>query len=673
MGFGWKFERAGRILTWGAILAILIAFLPVLPSNVVRGAGWLILSPDEGKIGDRIGVDGAGFVSGQTVRVYFSSDSASVGDGIGSKVTAYETIGEGRTDASGSFYERLYFMVPGELTDGQVQKNVTEGDYYIYVTYPGSGRIVAAAKFCVPGPTVLSPSRGRIGDWVGINSSGLKSGDAIYIFFSSQKASIGQYIDGQVTIYQSAGTALVTADGTLGGGVACRIPDRLTSGKFGEDVHGGEYYFYITYYVTRTKIATVSRFVVLDGEIQLEPAEGAVGTEVKISGQGLRSTQKIMVKYDGEEVGIASGDRVTDSAGRFNCAFIVPEGTSGYHVIVASDVTGNKPEAHFRVKPRIMLAPTSAIVNQLVEVRGSGFGEVESLTLMVNGERLATSPAIVTTNHLGGFTFSFAAPPAAVNTTAKVEVSDKAANRAEAPLTVLPLPPAAASITLTPVTSLVSPGYVGQQVTVDGTRFRPGTAVEVTYGREETITTLKSNTDSQGSFSTTLVIPPSPAGAYTITATDGTNTASATFVMESSGPVPPTPLLPKVASAAERVTFFDWDDVQDPSGVTYSLQIATDPEFTGMVLEKKGLTTSEYVLTAAERLKPMGQENPYYCRVKAIDRAGNEGVWTPGVPFFVGLAGAPMANWVKFTLIGLGVVLVGVVALWVLKVAPFRR
>jgi hypothetical protein len=58
--------------------------------------------------------------------------------------------------------------------------------------------------------------------------------------------------------------------------------------------------------------------------------------------------------------------------------------------------------------------------------------------------------------------------------------------------------------------------------------------------------------------------------------------------------------------------------------------------------------------------------------VKAIDRAGNEGVWTPPVPFYVGLAGAPMANWLKFTLIGLGVVLVVVVALWVRKVVASR-
>jgi hypothetical protein len=207
-------------------------------------------------------------------------------------------------------------------------------------------------------------------------------------------------------------------------------------------------------------------------------------------------------------------------------------------------------------------------------------------------------------------------------------------------------------------------------VTVDGTKFKPKTTVEVIYGEEEKTITV--DTNSRGSFSTTLTIPPGPAGTHTITATDGTNTASATFVMESNAPPLPAPLLPKVASAAEEVTYFDWGDVPDPSGVTYTLQIATDAEFTGIVLEKKGLTASEYVLTQAERLKAMGQETPYYYRVKAIDGAGNEGVWTPPVLFYVGLGGAPMANWFKFTLIGLGVVLVGVVAFWVRKVATLH-
>jgi hypothetical protein len=668
MRLWWKYEKASRILTWGAILALLLAFTPVLPAGVAGGAGLLTLSPDEGRIGDLIEVDGAGFASDQAIQIYFSSNLAGVNDEISVEVKAYEIVGETTTITGGLF--SIHFSVPGTLTDGQVPGSVTNGYYYLYAAYRGLKRIVAVAEFFVTGPIVLSPNRGRIGDWIAINGTGLKAGDTISIYFSSKKASVGQHIDQEVTIYQSVGTAPVATDGTLGGGVGFQIPSKLTSGKSEEDVHGGEYYFYTAYYATRTNIDTVSRFVVVDGEIQLEPAEGTVDTEVKIYGQGLRGNQKIMVKYDGESISITSGDNATDATGQFSCNIIVPESTSGYHVIVVSDVAGNKPEANFLVKPKIMLSPASVVVNQSVEVRGAGFGEVEDITLMVNGVRRATNPAVVTSNHLGGFTFSFTAPSSAANTTAKVEVTDKAGNKAEAELTVLPLPPTAASISLTPVTNLASPGYVGMSVTVDGTNFKPKTTVEITYGEEKTITV---DTNSRGSFSTNFTIAPGPAGSYTITATDGTNTASTTFIMEANAPPPPLPLLPKAASAAEEVTYFDWGDVSDPSGVTYTLQIATDTEFTRVVLERKGLTASEYVLTGAEQLMASGEETPYYWRVKAIDLADNEGEWTPPVLFYVGRGGAPMANWFKFTLIGLGVVLVGVVAFWVRQVLISRN
>jgi hypothetical protein len=671
MHFRWQYEKAGRILTWGAILALLLALAPVLPSSVAEGAGLLTLSTDEGRIGDRIRVDGAGFGSyQQVVGIYFSSDRAGVGGKIDAEVTAYKNVGVTWPDDDGSF--SVDFSVPGGLTDGQVQKSVINGSYYVYAAYVNSKLIVAAAKFFVPGPIVLSLSRGRIGDWISLNGAGLNSGATIYIYFSGNKASVGQYIGQQVTIYQLVRTVSVAADGTLGGGVGFQIPSTLTSGKSEDDVHGGDYYFYVTYSAAQTQIAIISRFVVLDGEIRLEPAEGTAGAEVKIYGQGLRSNQKITAKYDGEDISITSGDSTTNSTGQFNCVIIVPESISGYHVIAVSDVTGNKPEANFLVRPAITLSPASAIVNQLVEVRGTGFGDMQSLTLTVNGEVLATKPAIVTSNHLGGFTFSFAAPSAAVNTTAKVEVSDEEANQAEAQLTVLPLPPTPASISLTPATSLASPGYVGMQITIDGTKFQPNTAVEVAYD-EETVTAVEITSDSRGSFSTTFIIPPGPAGTHTITAADGTNTASADFIMESSAPLPPTPLLPKVASAAEDVTYFDWKDVADPSGVTYTLQIATDAEFTNIMLEKTGLTASEYDLTPAEQLTAMGQATAYYCRVRAIDGAGNEGAWTAPVPFYVGLAKPPMANWIKFTLIGLGVVLVGVVAFWVRRIIIARR
>ncbi|MFC1994745.1 kelch repeat-containing protein [Chloroflexota bacterium] len=70
---------------------------------------------------------------------------------------------------------------------------------------------------------------------------------------------------------------------------------------------------------------------------------------------------------------------------------------------------------------------------------------------------------------------------------------------------------------------------------------------------------------------------------------------------------------------------FDWTDVLDnPSAVSYSLQVDNDSDFSSLVLEKSGLAASEYTVGIAEYL-PGGD---YYWRVKAEDSAGNASVWT---------------------------------------------
>ncbi len=73
--------------------------------------------------------------------------------------------------------------------------------------------------------------------------------------------------------------------------------------------------------------------------------------------------------------------------------------------------------------------------------------------------------------------------------------------------------------------------------------------------------------------------------------------------MESEAPPMPMPLLPEVATTTEAEAYFDWTDVTDPSGVSYALQIASDKDFTTIVLEKKGLTNSEYTITEEEKLQ----------------------------------------------------------------------
>jgi hypothetical protein len=95
--------------------------------------------------------------------------------------------------------------------------------------------------------------------------------------------------------------------------------------------------------------------------------------------------------------------------------------------------------------------------------------------------------------------------------------------------------------------------------------------------------------------------------------------------------------------------------------MTYHLQVASDRNFASMVLEKKGLTESEYTLTGEEKLAAVKKEVPYYWRVKAIDDAANESEWSAPWSFYVGFAFA-MPGWAIYILVGLSIVVIGFIA-----------
>jgi hypothetical protein len=204
------------------------------------------------------------------------------------------------------------------------------------------------------------------------------------------------------------------------------------------------------------------------------------------------------------------------------------------------------------------------------------------------------------------------------------------------------------------------------ELTLKGTAFAANATVDITYSNnDETIPIATNPTDNYGSFQMSFTIPPSSAGDHDITVTDGTSTATVTFIMESQPPLMPIPLLPEGASTAEAETYFQWEGVDDISQpVTYTLQVASDSDFTNIVLEKKELTTLEYTLTGEEQLASTEKDSPYYWRVKAVDSASNESAWTYPISFYVNVSWGALPSWLWYILSGLGAVLLGILGFW---------
>jgi hypothetical protein len=500
----------------------------------------------------------------------------------------------------------------------------------------------------------LVPSSGTTGDEdIEIECSGFTAGETVYFYFSSESASVDEEIDTDVINYERVA---VEYDVDAAFSAFFDVPSRLTDGDEDEDVSSGTYYVYAAY--DDDVIVAKDTFSVSVISVSISPVKGVVGTEVKITGSGFEGNEDIdEIRFGNSPVDISRGDEDTSSSGAFTSYILVPESAKGSYTITV-EVAGDEATAKdkFTVEPAMTISPTSGAVGDSVKVTGTGFAKSKDVTITFDGDEVGTDE----TDTYGSFEATFKVPEVAPGSH-DVEAEDAANNSKKAQFTIT------TNISISPVTSQASPGYVGMDVTISGSGFKPNSQITVTYATEPAVVATATS-DAKGAFSATFKVPPSGAGAHTITATDGTNSMPVTFTMESTPPPIPPPLLPMMGVKAKALAYFDWEDVTDDSmPVTYTLQIATDANFTSLLLEKTGLTTSGYTLTEAEKLESTGKEAPYYWHVRAVDAASNASVWTGAGEFYVGFAfGFPeLKGWVLYALIGAGALLLFFLGFWV--------
>lgn len=185
-------------------------------------------------------------------------------------------------------------------------------------------------------------------------------------------------------------------------------------------------------------------------------------------------------------------------------------------------------------------------------------------------------------------------------------------------------------LTPAPETTIVlSPveGHVGMDLTFTGSGFAIDDEVVVMYEGDEAAT---ATTDDTGRLEVVFAVPKSRWGARLVTAKDGEgNEASAIFIMESDAPPVPELVSPADGERVDFVDSFEWSEVEDPSGVYYSLQVSAsadrtaDGEFVDPIVSVAGLADPSYTLED-EALS----HGTYYWIVQAVDGAENESWWT---------------------------------------------
>ncbi len=503
----------------------------------------------------------------------------------------------------------------------------------------------------------VSPREGRIGDRIEINGAGFKEDDSVFIYFSSQKAELGDLIDTDVTAYEHLFVVTTDEGGSFERVYAFFLPDALTDGEDVEDVHDGIYYIYAVYFRSYQIVASAVLFV-LDGEISLDIEEGVVGTEVEISGVGLRPEQSITIQYDEADITTSGGDSQSDKNGDFTCTIVIPESSAGRHVITAVDETGNTPDTEFTVTPMITVDPTEQLTGSEVQVIGTGFAARGDITITLDGEEVTTTPLPLSANHYGSFEGSFLVPTSGSFGDRTVEARDDSSNKAQAQLAIQ------GGIMVSPTTSLTSPGYAGMELIIRGSGFNIGSTVTITYSDNGEDTPVTTVTTDDGDFRVEFIVPPSAAGSHNITADDGTSTVTAIFIMEAKSPPTPIPLLPEVAATTGARAHFDWTDVSDDSGISYTLQVAVDTNFNAILLNRAGLETSEYTLTEEEKLASSQEDAPYYWRVKAVDGALNDSGWTYPRLFYIGFSWSALPVWAWYVLGIIVAAVLGILGYW---------
>ena len=366
------------------------------------------------------------------------------------------------------------------------------------------------------------------------------------------------------------------------------------------------------------------QFAVKPG-LTVSPQKGPVGTNVTVQGRGFaRNEEGIELYFNGKT--IESNIRANDS-GSWQTSFQIPASTRGEHKIDAEGGVSRLWEvipATFRVTAEISIDKSSGIAGDTITVTGSRFGPYEKgIKILFGGEAVVTG---IKANSSGEWEASFTVPemPAGeYSVTAEGESTPKE-DVGELSFEIK------AEIVLS-----AHEGHVGMDLTVTGRGFAADEEVVIMYDGSQVATV---EPDDKGSFEVIFSVPESKYGERLVTAGyDGGNHANAIFTMESVPPPIPALISPasgsRVGLVGKVTPTFKWSEVEDSSGVYYSLQIATGADFTApfIIVSVADLTGVSY--TPAEAL-PNGT---YYWRVQAVDGAENESGWTSAYSFRVGL------------------------------------
>ena len=654
------------------VLANLTILLPVLP--VSAASVPVTLSPVSGPPGSQVIASGTAFTPGNLYSVTFTLKFVPT------------VVATGTVPAGGSV--GAVFLVP----------ILPRGQYSVTITTSTDTTKTPAPTFTITPQIFLSAASGVAGDRINVSGNGFNATQSISIYFDNQDVAVTTS-DSQGTFSNIAVTIPPTASGShtmlakdLSGSspnvtfsIGSKIILSATEGTVGSTIkvsgNGFTAYQTIAFLIDnlslgKTTIADASgkfnnfsliiptisggnhtikaqdpqnipfnpattSFSVIPS-ITIQPNNGPVGTKVTITGKGFAamSNNPIVITYNGVVVATSPASLSADGYGNFFATFTIPSGTGNTGTVTASD-SFDTLSTSFSTVATITVNPLSGPVGTIITATGIGFKENTAINISYDNTEAGTA----TTDADGKFTTTFPVL-ASITGTHQITITDQVSILKSA-FDVIP------EVKINPTSD-----SVGQDININGTGFFASSDITVNYDTDQI---AKTTTDTNGTFTVGFKAPTSKSGDHQIIVTDSTNTITSDFSIASISVPPPSLLLPHSLTKASKTPTLDWQNVNDPNGVTYSLQISKDATFGILVLQKDGLKTPEYKLTAQETLDSVSKDMPYYWRVKAVDGALNESKWSSPFTFYVGTVVPTRVYYVG--VVGL-VLIVGVIAYW---------
>jgi len=637
----------------------------------------LTITPTSGASGDTLTLTGTGFAGGNTT-FYFNGQlldrsvtvpttGASAGKFSTTIVVPATTSGEHTITAKDSSGEAsAKFTINQQITVSpttpvSVGDNITiTGNGFavnqsVVITIDGTQIAVdvtttSSGSFTVTFPMPNAPKGARtIGVKVG---TGTASTATITVRekiteFTPKSGPRGSVITIKGTGF-TPGTAAITLDGVSIGNVTVENNGVLAASvtipataAFGERT---------------VAVQGITQTFTVDPEISVSPDSGTMDDTITVTGNGFRPGKTVtFILDDLYSLGTSPGTVVTKEDGSFTATFKVPNLPQGEHTIKVSDGddTGYKSgSGQFTINQKIyQMSSSDGKAGDTLSIVGTGFAPNKRITVSFGSQVVSTTPSLVTTGEFGSFSADFTIPAMpAGNITITVTDGTNSA-------TAIYALKVTADISLT--TSSTSPGWVGLEVTVEGTGFKANSPVSVTFDGGSAAAT--GTTNAQGGFSIMLKIPPMSSGAHKMKVGDGVTEREFTFYMEDDAPQTPALSKPLAASKPKQPVSFAWSDVSDPSGVTYEFQLSQDSTFTDLIYSEQGIAGTTLTLPADQPLPSAGGKTPYLWRVRAVDGAGNASAWSTPHTFSIGFM---WPGWLIHVWYSLGILVALVFGMW---------